>query len=73
MEAVIDVLIFIVLIGGVAVIGGMLLLGIYHLIEKICKMNRTEDWETRRISEGRQYIRERLHKNDWACERGEVK
>jgi hypothetical protein len=60
MEAMIDVLIYIVLIGGAAVIGGMLLLGIYHFIKKIRNLNRVEDWATQRISEGRQYIRENL-------------
>ena len=60
MEALIDALAYLLLIGGALAVCIALAAGICRLAGKIRRLDREDDWSDRRTRENRQYIRNRL-------------
>jgi NADH:ubiquinone oxidoreductase subunit B-like Fe-S oxidoreductase len=59
-DALVDVLLYLVLIGGAVAICGAILSGICRLITKIRELDHRKSWEDQRVHESRQYMRKTL-------------
>ena len=60
MEALIDALAYLLLIGGALAVCVALAAGICRLAGKIRRIDRNGDWDDQRTRENRQYVRNRL-------------
>jgi hypothetical protein len=60
MEALIDALAYLLLIGGALAVCIALAAGICRLAGKIRRIDRNGDWDDQRTRENRQYVRNRL-------------
>lgn len=60
MEALLDALLYLIIIGGAVAVIGALGYGIYQLAGKIRNLDHESDWEDRKVRENRKYMRGRL-------------